>query len=229
MIHSRKYLPDATLLLIGFFGAGKKTLGIIASVALHRRFIDFEAFFREKTGLSPQAYIAAHGLAQYRTVEEDLTRELLTKCRNGCVIVGLGALASNQQQILLKDFAQDHPVVYVRRAESELRRYMGTSQDKFERFWQAGNTFFETCSNFEFYNQTHTDSREFERQLPSSLSSKRPNGCSSSSFGAFTDCRTGLHSHRRCLLRCTPSLCRYHWIGWIHTRTPKYWILERMP
>ncbi|KAH1298404.1 hypothetical protein KXX11_007000 [Aspergillus fumigatus] len=172
MIHSRKYLPDATLLLIGFFGAGKKTLGIIASVALHRRFIDFEAFFREKTGLSPQAYIAAHGLAQYRTVEEDLTRELLTKCRNGCVIVGLGALASNQQQILLKDFAQDHPVVYVRRAESELRRYMGTSQDKFERFWQAGNTFFETCSNFEFYNQTHTDSREFERQLPSSLKLK---------------------------------------------------------
>ncbi|RHZ63471.1 putative pentafunctional AROM polypeptide [Aspergillus thermomutatus] len=171
-IYSRKYLPDATLLLIGFFGAGKKTLGIIASVALHRRFIDFDAFFREQVNSSPQAYIAAHGLAQYRSVEGDLTRELLTKCSKGCVIVGLGAVASNQQQVLLKDFAREHPMVYVRRAESELRQFVGTSQDKFERFWRVGNTFFETCSNFEFYNQTHTDSQEFGRQLPSSLKLK---------------------------------------------------------
>src|SRR4051794_21792602 len=36
---SRRYCSDATILLVGLFGAGKKTLGIIASVALRRRFV----------------------------------------------------------------------------------------------------------------------------------------------------------------------------------------------
>lgn len=167
--YTRQYSPDATIVLIGFPRAGKRTLGIIASVSLRRRFVDFEVVFREQFDLSPQEYIAANGLPQYRTVEGQLSQDLLSKCGKGCVIVGLGGVANQGQQASLREFAQDHPVIYIRRAESALRQLVTTSDDKFERYRQVGNTFFEACSNFEFFNLEEARSSS---RLPSSLKLK---------------------------------------------------------
>ncbi|KAJ5914821.1 hypothetical protein N7504_003704 [Penicillium tannophilum] len=150
----RHYDPQATLLLVGFFGAGKKTLGIIASVALRRRFIDFDFYFKQEVQSSPQEFIARHGLAQYREIELKISRELLTKYDKNCVIVGLGGFASRPQQTLLAEFAQRHPVVYVRRDEQDLRQFVTTSPEKFDRIFELGNEFFESCSNFDFFNLT---------------------------------------------------------------------------
>ncbi|KAJ0425643.1 hypothetical protein BJY00DRAFT_308376 [Aspergillus carlsbadensis] len=170
---SRRYSTDATLVLVGFRGAGKKTLGIIASVALRRRFVEFDAVFRQQVNLSPQAYIATHGLAQYRTVEAMLSQRLLETCDKGCVIVGLGGAASQQQRALFGTFARTHPVVYVRRDEADLRQFTAASQEKVERFLQAGDTFFKACSNFEFFNLTLGDVQQTQgRSLPSSLKLK---------------------------------------------------------
>ncbi|KAL3452056.1 hypothetical protein BJX65DRAFT_320801 [Aspergillus insuetus] len=166
-------LADATLVLVGFHGAGKKTLGIIASVALRRRFIDIDAVFREQLGSSPQEYITHHGLPRYRTVEAELSQRLLETCDKGCVIVGLGGAASPQQRVLLRTFARTHPVVYIRRDEADLRQFITASQDKFKRFLQAGDSFFEACSNFEFFNLTLGDVQQTQgRALPTSLKLK---------------------------------------------------------
>ncbi|KAJ5599111.1 hypothetical protein N7450_000178 [Penicillium hetheringtonii] len=150
----RQYDPHATLLLVGFFGAGKRTLGIIASVALRRRFIDFDSYFKEKTHSSPQEVIARHGLAQYREIELRISRELLDNNGTNCVIVGLGGFASRSQRALLMEFAQQHPVIYVRRDEQDLRHFVTTSAEKFDRIFELGNEFFEACSNFDFFNLT---------------------------------------------------------------------------
>ncbi|KAL2853587.1 hypothetical protein BJX68DRAFT_274769 [Aspergillus pseudodeflectus] len=170
---SRRFSADATLVLIGFHGAGKKTLGIIASVALRRRFVDFDAVFRQQVNLSPHDYIAANGLARYRTVEAEVSQRLLETCDNGCVIVGLGGAASQQQRELLRTFARTHPVVYVRRGEADLRQFITASQERFERFIKAGDAFFQACSNFEFFNLTLGDVQQTQgRRLPSSLKLK---------------------------------------------------------
>lgn len=150
----QKYSPDSTLLLIGFFGAGKKTLGIIASVALRRRFIDFEAYFKQQIHCLPADYIAAHGSVRYREVELTITRELLSTYEKGSVISGLGCMASHQQKALLREFSQQHPVVYVRREKSDLRHLINTNQDRFDRVFEVGNAFFQSCSNFDFFNCT---------------------------------------------------------------------------
>lgn len=150
----RHYDPHSTLLLVGFFGAGKRTLGIIASVALRRRFIDFDSYFQQQVQSSPQEFIARHGLAQYRDIELKVSRELLSNNEKNCVIVGLGAFASRPQLTLLAEFAQQHPVVYVRRDEQDLRQFVTTSQEKFDRLFELGNEFFESCSNFDFFNLT---------------------------------------------------------------------------
>lgn len=150
----QQYSPDATLLLIGFFGAGKKTLGIIASVALRRRFIDFEAYFEQQIHCLPADYIATHGSMRYREVELTITRELLSAYEKGSVISGLGCMASHQQQALLREFSRQYPVVYVRREKSDLRHLINTNQDRFNRIFEVGNAFFHSCSNFDFFNCT---------------------------------------------------------------------------
>ena len=150
----QRYNPDATLLLIGFFGAGKKTLGIIASVALRRRFVDFEAYFKQQVHCLPADYIATHGSVRYREVELTITRELLSTYEKGSVISGLGCMASHQQQALLKRFSRQHPIVYVRREKSDLRHLINTNQDRFDRIFEVGNKFFYSCSNFDFFNCT---------------------------------------------------------------------------
>ncbi|KAJ5902805.1 hypothetical protein N7495_003333 [Penicillium taxi] len=168
----RLYSPDATILLVGFFGAGKKTLGIIASVALRRRFIDFAAFFQQEIHLSPQDFISRHGLARYREVELDLSRDLLQRCSKDSIIVGLGGSASRSQNILLAEFAKQHPVIYVRRSESDLQQFVSTTPDKFERMFEAGNLFFESCSNFDFFNHTQGQQPPADRAVPMYLKLK---------------------------------------------------------
>ncbi|KAJ5363447.1 uncharacterized protein N7496_009160 [Penicillium cataractarum] len=155
----RQYCPDATILLVGLFGAGKKTLGIIASVALRRRFVDFDAVFNQEVQSSPQEFIARHGLARYRELELQISKDLLTKYDKGCVIVGLGGTASPSQRTLLTECGHRHPVIYVRRDENDLQRLSGTSPDKFNRIFEVVNAFFVSCTNFDFFNHTQSESQ----------------------------------------------------------------------
>ena len=168
----RRYSADATILLVGFIGAGKKTLGFIASAALRRRFIDFETFFQSKVQASPQEFTAAHGFTRYREVEIELCQDLLTKYQTGCVIAGLGVTASLPRPGVLATFAQHHPVVYVRRDKTDLQQFIGGDPEKFNRLFEIGNSFFESISNFDFFNITQEPTHHAESKVHASLKLK---------------------------------------------------------
>lgn len=153
---SRAYDRNTSLVLVGFVGAGKTTLGIIASMKLNAKLIEFDGFFTNKVGSTPQSYFASVGSAKYREVEFQVTSDLLSAHKHGCVIVGIGAMGSRQQKALLQEFSQTHPVVYVRRDRAELQKFLGCTDAKFYQTFMAGNEFYESCSNFEFYNLTQT-------------------------------------------------------------------------
>ncbi|KAF7527387.1 hypothetical protein PCG10_002790 [Penicillium crustosum] len=169
---SRRYSTDATILLVGSFGAGKKTLGLIASVALRRRFIDFDEFFRGQLQYSPQEFIAEHGFKRYREVVIKVSQDVLTKYQTGCVIAGLGFAASPAQRQLLVTFAQHHPIVYVRRSKADLQHFVGVNPDTFDHIYELENVFFESCSNFDFFNITQEPSHQAESQIHASLKLK---------------------------------------------------------
>lgn len=151
---TQAYSPDASLVLIGFFGAGKRTLGVIASVALRRSFIHYDIYFAKKVGSSPHAYLKTHGSVRYREIEYDITKEILIKHRSGCIIVGIGGMGGQRQKILLEDFARSHPVVHVRRDRADIQRLLFCNDEKFQLPFRTGNGFYESCSNFDFYNVT---------------------------------------------------------------------------
>ncbi|KAE8414814.1 hypothetical protein BDV36DRAFT_285863 [Aspergillus pseudocaelatus] len=144
----------------------------MAAVALRRQLVDYVAVFQRRHGMPPQGYIAAHGSERYRKLELEMTQEILREHRKGCVIVGLGWLASRQQQVLLEEFTSRHPVLYIRRDRSDLQQLIATSQDRFERMWEAGNSFFESCSNLDFYNVTEGSVGEARSTLPTYLKLK---------------------------------------------------------
>ncbi|RAO74278.1 uncharacterized protein BHQ10_010290 [Talaromyces amestolkiae] len=155
---TQAYSPDASLVLIGFFGAGKRTLGVIASVALRRSFIHYDSYFAKKVGSTPHAYLKTHGSARYRETEYDITKEILTKHRSGCIIVGIGAMGGQRLKTLLEEFARSYPVVHVRRDRADIQRLL---EEQFELPFRTGNGFYESCSNYDFYNVTqHTDSAD---------------------------------------------------------------------
>ncbi|KAJ5496904.1 hypothetical protein N7463_008891 [Penicillium fimorum] len=169
---SRRYCADATILLVGFFGAGKKTLGLIASVALRRRFIDFDSIFRDQFQCSPQEFIAEHGFKRYREVEIEVSQDILTKYQTGCVIAGLGFAGSPAQRQSLGNFAKHHPIVYVRRSKADLQYFIDINPDTFDHIFEFENAFFESCSNFDFFNITQESSPLAESQIHAPLKLK---------------------------------------------------------
>jgi shikimate 5-dehydrogenase/shikimate kinase len=146
------YDNEDSILLVGMSGAGKKTLGVMASMALRRRYVDFKLFFEKRVGVSPSEHLAQHGLAAHRRTEVDVTAALLKECCQNHIIGGLSELGTNLQRELLKDFAKTHPVIYVQRAKEELRTFMASSEDKFDQWYKYRDAFYRSCSNLDFYN-----------------------------------------------------------------------------
>ena len=79
------------LVLTGFMGTGKTTIGRLVAVRLGLPFVDMDAEIERRTGQPVRAIFAAQGEAAFRQMERDLCRELAD--RPGQVIAtGGGAL-----------------------------------------------------------------------------------------------------------------------------------------
>lgn len=93
--------PDrANLILTGFMGTGKSTVGRLVAERLGRPFIDMDAVLEERAGQTIPAIFAAQGEAAFRRMERDLCQELAA--RQGLVIAtGGGALvdATNRARL----------------------------------------------------------------------------------------------------------------------------------
>jgi shikimate kinase len=72
------------LVLTGFMGTGKSTIGRLAAARLERPFIDMDEEIAQRAGQPIPAIFAAQGEAAFRRMERDLCRELAG--RSGLVI-----------------------------------------------------------------------------------------------------------------------------------------------
>ena len=62
------------LILIGFMGVGKTTLGRACAAELDLPWFDTDAFLSEKLGVSPSQFIREHGIASWREQERGLAK-----------------------------------------------------------------------------------------------------------------------------------------------------------
>lgn len=149
---ARQYRGDESIILVGFPSAGKKTLGLIASAALRREFVDFDTVFTGRTGLPPREYIEAHGATAYRNLEDEVTSGIIGSRQKGCILVGFFAMASNRQRRLLKSLSQTNPIIHIQRDLENIINRTNSDKNRLYRTYQLSEKLHRRFANFEFFN-----------------------------------------------------------------------------
>ena len=143
--------PNASLVLVGIRGCGKRSLGFVAATALKRRFITEDHYFKEVTGHTRHEYLKLHGSQEFQRCDIDILKLMLDNHPTHCVIeCGLGSLTRPVQEHL-RLYSATHPVVYLVRDIGRIQNLLGL-EDQSVRLLREGDSLHRTCSNFEFYN-----------------------------------------------------------------------------
>lgn len=77
----------ARLVLVGFMGAGKSTVGPLLAHALDWDFVDLDDEIARREGIQPAEIIRRHGMERFRQLESKAARELLRRER---AVVAMG-------------------------------------------------------------------------------------------------------------------------------------------
>lgn len=144
---------DASIVILGARGTGKSTLGVFASTALQRRLVETDHSFQDVTGQSSAAYRKLHGAPQYHKSYLDVLRTVLERHEKGCIIVCSAGSLDHDCQVLMQQFARDHPVIHVLRCAESVQQYLGIAEsEKVSKLLAISDAIFRGCSNYEFFN-----------------------------------------------------------------------------
>jgi shikimate kinase/3-dehydroquinate synthase len=98
-------LENRHLVLVGFMGAGKSTVGAEVARRIGRAFIDVDPELERERGQTVAEIFEERGEEGFREAEEDITAETLEDPRPAVVSLGGGALASERVRESLRDHA----------------------------------------------------------------------------------------------------------------------------
>ncbi|MBN1994824.1 MAG: shikimate kinase [Anaerolineae bacterium] len=119
-----KELPN--IILTGFMGVGKSTIGRLVAAELGRDFVDMDHLIEEREGRTINQIFADEGEAYFRQLEANLCRELAAQ--QGLVIAtGGGTLVSAEN---LRVMEQSGLVVCLDCNSAVLWQRIGQSQDR---------------------------------------------------------------------------------------------------
>jgi len=91
----------ARIVLVGFMGAGKSTVGPLVADLLGWRFVDVDPRIEQETGLTVAEIFARHGEAHFRAEERRVARQLAHEDRV-VVATGGGAFADAETREVLR-------------------------------------------------------------------------------------------------------------------------------
>jgi len=94
-------LMKGNVILIGFMGTGKTSLGKLLATKLGRGFIDLDQKIEHNAGMTITEIFAAHGEEYFRNLEREAVREVTTK-KNLVIATGGGTVKDPDNLRLLK-------------------------------------------------------------------------------------------------------------------------------
>jgi shikimate kinase / 3-dehydroquinate synthase len=116
------------IVLVGFMGAGKTTVGRLLADSLNDSFVDADDEIEERAGASIPDIFEAHGEHGFRALERDVVDELLAG-NGGVVGLGGGALGEDGTRRSLAS-RDNTTVVYLDVAHDEALRRIGPAKDR---------------------------------------------------------------------------------------------------
>ena len=92
---------NKSVVLCGFMGCGKSTVGALIAEKLSRAFYDTDEEFTKKYG-TPADYIRAHGEPAFRDAESKVIAELCSNTVGGVISTGGGAILRRENVLTLR-------------------------------------------------------------------------------------------------------------------------------
>lgn len=147
--NERLFNSDASIVLIGCRGAGKRSLGFIGALHLRRRLITEDHYFQQITGLSRMQFLNKNGKDAFNAQNDHAFKRMLDDNRHRCIIECGMSSFSEEAQNALRLFSRENPVIYVHREKEEVLRLLDSPDG--ERILRADQSH-RACSNLEYYN-----------------------------------------------------------------------------
>ncbi len=105
------------VVLIGFMGCGKSTIGKLLAKTLDYNFIDTDAYIEEKAGMTISDIFLKYGEAYFRQMETDVIQELLSQHRRTVFATGGGMPLREENARLLRMLGT---CVFLKASEKEI-------------------------------------------------------------------------------------------------------------
>lgn len=117
----RRIFPnDSSVILVGYRGVGKRTLGFIAAKHLGRRLVTEDHFFEQSTGCTRAAFLQKYGRETFNQQMAIVLSRMLKINQANCVIeCGTGTLSPDIEEIL-KGYIETNPIIYIHRDKEDL-------------------------------------------------------------------------------------------------------------
>ncbi len=140
------------VVLTGYMGAGKSTVGRPVAAHLSREFLDSDDEIERDANLAIPRIFATKGEVWFRRTEERTIREIVEREPAGVLAIGGGALESARTRALLHRAAQ---VVWLRATSEQLwdrvmdsSRPLATDRDRFLRRYARREPLYAESANF---------------------------------------------------------------------------------
>lgn len=167
------------LLLIGFMGAGKSTVGKMIAEQLGVSFVDSDEVIVEKAGMTIADYFEKNGEQSFRQLETETLKELSAK--PGVVATGGGIVTGQANREALKQvknvvFLKADPLVSLDRImndEHVIRPLVAEkSEDEIVELFNSRVTFYEECADW-VVDTSHLNPQEVCESILANLLTKK--------------------------------------------------------
>lgn len=151
LLNRRVFHADASIVLVGCRGAGKRTLGFIGAGYLHRRLLTEDHYFEQATGCNRAKFLEQYGKEAFQSQMATTLAQVLQTHPTNCIIeCGLGILSKETKEIL-RQFSETNPVIYVHRERNEICKILKLPTAETDKLLQADRRH-RDCTNLEYYN-----------------------------------------------------------------------------
>ncbi|KAI1302724.1 type I 3-dehydroquinase-domain-containing protein [Xylaria venustula] len=154
-VNLRLFPPDASIVLVGCRGAGKRTLGFIAAKYLGRRLLTEDYYFENSTGCNRSTFLQKYGRDTFNNQTALILAQTLDANRLNCVIECSTAILTQEIQTVLAAFAETNPVIYIHRDKEDLYKLLQLPVSEAERLLMTDQKHRDFC-NFEYFNLLDT-------------------------------------------------------------------------
>jgi shikimate kinase len=119
-------MEKRNIILIGFMGAGKSTVGKLLSKKLGKKFLDTDEIVEKKMSLTISQIFEKYGEAYFRDIESQVVKEVST-VGNQVISLGGGAILRDENVRILKEKGV---LIYLNVPLSELKKRLRGVQDR---------------------------------------------------------------------------------------------------